>query len=206
MEEFTARTGMWHEGYTYDYKKRQSCLMEFELYNPSYVYFRCGASDWEKFLTVHGLTDKFPLVLRYHLHGEGNSLSMVTDRHSYRDPSSHIEWDSSNVSWQWNGDHDEHTVELLDKLLYDEIEALAEIVKGIVKAEFDQLLDNLTEEYEYRTSEEFVRDDLEQRMTDDELMEWAIDNDEYEKLTWKSQPYTLTEQQSNGAQHDASIR
>jgi hypothetical protein len=200
FENFTERTGLWHEAYTKDAKGRRLWAVEFGLYNPRYVYFKCGCGDWTTFLALHGLTEKYPLVLRYHQYGQGEDIRVNTEAAGYRNYSCgfNLEYDDANVSWQWNSDLDESTLEMMNDWLYAEIAELLEFVKDLIRAEFDTLLANLDSEYEYLCSEEYVRETLRDTHDDDELLQWAVENDEVVHLTWKAQHCNLTACQYNG--------
>lgn len=200
FESFTERTGLWDAAYTKDAKGRRVWHVEFDLYNPRYVYFKCGCGDWAAFLALHGLTEKYPLVLRYHQYGQGENILFTTEKAGYRHYSCgfNLEYEDANISWQWNSDLDEATLEMMDGWLHAEIAELLEFVEDLVRTEFDTLLANLDSEYEYLCSEEYVRENIKINYDDDELITWAVEHDEVLNLTWKAQPCNLTACQYNG--------
>jgi hypothetical protein len=202
LEDFTKRTGLWHEGWhVYRHRDRdvQRNNVEFNLNRGAYVYFKCGVSNWEQFFALHDLEDKFPIVLQYFHNGQGSDIAFRTSRYSSGSPTFYIEYDDSNVSWQWNHGVDDATLELMDGWLNAEIKELLEFVEDLIKDEFSTLLKHLQDEYEWICSDDYIRESIQCNNTDEELIAWAVDNDEVHKLTWKSQPATLTEQQANGA-------
>ncbi len=195
FEDFEERTGLWHEAYSEDFKGRKHCAVEFELYNPRYVYFKCGVFNWTKFLATHKLEDKFPIVLRYHQYGQGHNIVFHTDTtgYGYRNACTfHLEYDDSYVSWQWNDGMDEAAKEMGDDWMNQEIKELLEFVENLIDSEFDRLLDDLDSEYEWLCSEEYVRQQIEDNWSDDEIIDWGLNNVSPPQLTWISQPYNLT--------------
>ena len=176
--------GIWHDAWETDSKGRRRWNVDFDLFRQGeYVFFPCGVRDWAKFLVMRGLQDQFPLVLRYHRDGQGNDIELVARKHAFNSCTFYIDFEEYNVSWAWN-DVDPDTVELLDKLLYDEIDQLKVIVEDEVQDLFDQLEDDLKAEHEWLTSDEYITDMIDANWHHDEIVSYCLENDE--PVVWQS--------------------
>lgn len=175
IEGFEERTGMWE----YSINTQHYAGVTFDFYD-QFAYFRCGVSNWEKFLTVHNLKDKYPTVLNYYNLGKGFSVQMIAVSNSHRSRSWTLEYEDYGVSWAWN--MDEANAELADKWLNEEIKELKDFVKDLIEQEFSTLLKILEKKYDYLTSDEFLSDNI----TDEDVVQYCLDNDE--PLIWESQP------------------
>lgn len=178
--------GIWHDAWEWESSKktRRKWNVEFDLFRQGeYVFFPCGVRNWELFLTSRNLEDKFPLVLRYHRDGQGNDIELIAKQHSYYSCSFYIDFEDYNVSWAWN-DVDPNTVELLDKLLYDEIDQLKALVEDEVQDLFDKLEDELKAEYEWLTGDEHITDMIDANYSHDEIVSYCLENEE--PVVWQS--------------------
>lgn len=178
--------GIWHDAWEWESSKktRRKWNVEFDLFRQGeYAFFPCGVRNWELFLTARNLEDKFPLVLRYHRDGQGNDIELIAKQHRYNSCSFCIDFEEYNVSWAWN-DVDPDVAELLDKLLYDEIDQLKVLVEDEVQDLFDKLEDELKAEYDWRHSDEYISDMIDANWHHDEIVSYCLENDE--PVVWQS--------------------
>lgn len=156
--------------------------LEFDTYHKT-CYFPAMVTDWREFLNYHQLTDEYPTILRYHIYGWGRDLELVSRRLSQY--SFDVEWESYLVSFNFNRELDEPTVEMLDKWLEGEVYKIIPVVKGIFDDLYKELLALLIQEEDWLTSDTHVEGCIRSNLDTDDLVKKCL---EYTgNVTWVSQ-------------------